>query len=318
MTRAAETLNVAQTALGFQIRNLEEELGVRLIERHSRGVRLTGAGELFYDRLQDVFVALESAVAEVRRLDPAQSAPIFVGVTPAIMAMLGPGILGMAAEAASARPIKFVEALSFNLISALLRDEMQFALAFNVPDRPGFERTALLEETLFLVTSAEQGNNGVPVPFHEVVRSDLALVSRQDIIWGLVTEAAQYLSLPVKAAFEVQSTSAIKTLIERGVANSVMPFGIVAEEVHKGLLCARPIANARIVRTLFMVHPRIASCGPDEAAVQGVIFDLARCYAEALGPFRRLLHDAIRPTAAEAPQTQWTALGAWAGEGGLP
>lgn len=43
MSRAAERMNVAQTAIGLQMRNLEEELGVTLIERHSRGVRATVA-----------------------------------------------------------------------------------------------------------------------------------------------------------------------------------------------------------------------------------------------------------------------------------
>ena len=44
MTRAAEQLHVAQTALGMQIRQIEEDLGVALLVRHSRGVEPTKAG----------------------------------------------------------------------------------------------------------------------------------------------------------------------------------------------------------------------------------------------------------------------------------
>jgi DNA-binding transcriptional LysR family regulator len=48
MTRAAEQLHVAQTALGMQIRQMEEDLGVALLVRHSRGVEPTKAGSLLH------------------------------------------------------------------------------------------------------------------------------------------------------------------------------------------------------------------------------------------------------------------------------
>ena len=44
-TRAAEELHVVQSALSQQVRRLEQELGVELMERTSRSVRLTSAGE---------------------------------------------------------------------------------------------------------------------------------------------------------------------------------------------------------------------------------------------------------------------------------
>jgi DNA-binding transcriptional LysR family regulator len=60
-TRAAERLWVAQPGLSTQIRRLESELGVRLFERHARGVELTAAGELFLERARAVVAAAELA-----------------------------------------------------------------------------------------------------------------------------------------------------------------------------------------------------------------------------------------------------------------
>lgn len=62
-TRAAERLWVAQPGLSTQIRRLEAELGVRLFERHTRGVDLTEAGELFLDRVRSALAAADLAAS---------------------------------------------------------------------------------------------------------------------------------------------------------------------------------------------------------------------------------------------------------------
>src|SRR5205814_559626 len=62
-TRAAERLWVAQPGLSTQIRRLESELGIQLFERHTRGVDLTDAGELFLERARTALAAADAARA---------------------------------------------------------------------------------------------------------------------------------------------------------------------------------------------------------------------------------------------------------------
>ena len=62
-TRAAERLWVAQPGLSSQVRRLEAELGVTLFTRHTRGVDLTEAGELFLERARTVLAAADDALA---------------------------------------------------------------------------------------------------------------------------------------------------------------------------------------------------------------------------------------------------------------
>jgi DNA-binding transcriptional LysR family regulator len=62
-TRAAERLWVAQPGLSTQIRKLEEELGARVFERHTRGVDLTPAGELLLERARAALAAADLAGA---------------------------------------------------------------------------------------------------------------------------------------------------------------------------------------------------------------------------------------------------------------
>jgi DNA-binding transcriptional LysR family regulator len=67
-TRAAERLWIAQPGLSTQIRRLEAELGVQLLDRHPRGVTLTQAGELFLERARIALAASDVAAGTGRDL----------------------------------------------------------------------------------------------------------------------------------------------------------------------------------------------------------------------------------------------------------
>jgi DNA-binding transcriptional LysR family regulator len=66
--RAAERLHVAQPALSQQIQRLERQLGLRLLERTSRAVALTPAGETFLDEARRTVAAADRAVEAARRI----------------------------------------------------------------------------------------------------------------------------------------------------------------------------------------------------------------------------------------------------------
>ncbi len=285
MTRAAEHLHVAQTALGIQIKNLEEELGVDLLERHSRGIRQTEAGGALFERAIEILKMVDAAANEVRQIGGAERAPIYFGITPSIMQLIGPDFLRLAGAEVPDAPLRLVEELSFILMAALSRKELDYALAFNIPNQPAIKRTPLLEERLFFIMPPGDPNDGVPIRFEEALKTDLALLSRRDIVWGLTHEAAEALSVPVKIAFEVQSVSAIKTLVERGAATSIVPLGIIAEEWRQKTLSARPIDNGRLVRTLYLAQPDKAIRDGPQAEIERLVDKVVALYLERLGEY---------------------------------
>ncbi|WP_438431547.1 LysR family transcriptional regulator [Gorillibacterium sp. sgz500922] len=65
ITAAAKRLRMAQPPLSQQLRLLEEELGVKLVERGARSIRLTGAGELLRDRARQIISLTDSAIREI-------------------------------------------------------------------------------------------------------------------------------------------------------------------------------------------------------------------------------------------------------------
>lgn len=65
ITAAAKKLNISQPPLSYQLRLLEEELGVTLVQRGARNVQLTSAGELLQKRAEQILELTDSTVREV-------------------------------------------------------------------------------------------------------------------------------------------------------------------------------------------------------------------------------------------------------------
>src|SRR3954452_18297225 len=80
-TRAAARERVAQPALSQQVRKLEDELGVGLVDRTTRRVHLTAAGELLVAHARRVLTELDDARAELQRLTGLVSGRVTIGLT---------------------------------------------------------------------------------------------------------------------------------------------------------------------------------------------------------------------------------------------
>jgi len=283
MTRAAEQLHVAQTALGMQIRQLEEDLGVALLVRHSRGIEPTKAGSLLYTRATAILKLVDESRKEVRDCERENSEAIRLGITPALMLACGTEIALTVREQLPHVFLSIVEAMSHVLVDALARDEADFILCYDVPDLPQLSRTALLQDDLVLVTLPGP-KKGQPIAFVDALEESLAMPEEGDTVRSAVTRTARDLGLELKVAYEVRSVSAMKNLVVRGAASSILPYFAVIDELRDGKLDARPITMPAIKRTLFLASSKQRGPFKNEAGLTGAVRASLTGVIEALGP----------------------------------
>src|SRR5712672_58976 len=82
--RAAHRLRIAQPALSRQIQNLEEEIGFKLFDRLSRGVKISAAGKLFLEDARRILQQVDEATRRAKRVASGQSGTLRVGFVESI------------------------------------------------------------------------------------------------------------------------------------------------------------------------------------------------------------------------------------------
>lgn len=154
VTRAAVRLHIAQPALSQAIAQLEAQVGVKLLQRHARGVALTAAGEVFLEKARLVVSAATAADTAVRSLRRSEEGVIemgFVGLPPMMEA---PDLIEAFVAAHPNAELRFRE-LAFPSSSAenWLR-EVDVALCWQPIAYPGFRVYPIREDGLVAVVSA--------------------------------------------------------------------------------------------------------------------------------------------------------------------
>jgi DNA-binding transcriptional LysR family regulator len=80
--KAAAKLRIAQPALGRQVQDLEDEIGVDLFKRSPQGVTLTAEGKLFLGEVRELLKRADESVEKVRALGRGQYGELHVGYSP--------------------------------------------------------------------------------------------------------------------------------------------------------------------------------------------------------------------------------------------
>ncbi len=275
ITRAAEALRIAQPALGLQVKQLEDSLGVQLLARHSRGVEATPAGRLLFDRARAILRQVDDTQRDVAGLGQRMREALSLGLSPSLVALLGPDVVQRARLELPELELRLVEELSFTLAEWVEAGRLDLALAFDPPEREGLLAEPVLEEALMLVRPAGAGT-APEATMAEVLAGELALPARVDSISRTLASEAARRGVSLRIAFEVQSVAAIKRLVSRGLATAVLPRGVVAEEVARGELSASRVTDPPVVRRLALL--RRADRGPmrQEPQLRAMLLEMAR------------------------------------------
>jgi LysR family nitrogen assimilation transcriptional regulator len=276
-TRAAETLRIAQPALGLHIRRLEEELSVQLMVRHSRGIEATEAGRFLFENALRILADVDATARALRDFSGPPRGRVALGLTPSLNATLATAVIRRCSAEIPLVAITMVEGLSSVLAEWVSAGRIDIALAYNVPEGQALASDPLLQEELFLVQPAGDGADyPADVAFAALADHPLIMPGLPHTMRRLLEDVAATAGVTLTVAFEMQSVSTVKELVEQGVGATVLPLGAVRREVNQGLLQAQRIVDPAVTRMVHLLHSSRRPLSRAEEEIMRIILDVAR------------------------------------------
>jgi len=149
-TRASEQLHIAQPPLSRQIQLLEAELGVALLLRNSRPLRLTDAGRLFYEQAIQVLGRVDQMTTATRKLGMNQQSTISIGFVASTLYAGLPVLVRKLRQQLPGIDIQLVELSSIEQVEALKTGRIDLGFGRLRANDNAVARTVLVEEQLVI------------------------------------------------------------------------------------------------------------------------------------------------------------------------
>ncbi|MFI1970506.1 transcriptional regulator CynR [Streptomyces cinnamoneus] len=251
-TRAAEDLHISQPTLSQQIKQLERTVGVQLLDRTGRAVRLTDAGETYAHHARRALRDLAAAERAVHDLADLSRGTLRLAVTPTFTAyLIGPLVAGLHTRHPGIT--LGVEEMSQDRVeSALLADEADLGIAFQGPHLPGIAATALFTETLSLVVGTRHPDAAAarPLAVQDLAGHRLALLSGDFATRGHIDAYLAEHRVTPRIAVEANSIQALTEIVQRASLATVLPDAITHDQPHLSPIPLQPPLPSRVVTLL--------------------------------------------------------------------
>jgi LysR family transcriptional regulator, nitrogen assimilation regulatory protein len=277
ITRAAAKLNIAQPALGVQLRALEQEFGARLVTRNSAGTAPTAAGALFLDEARKILARLAELKRRLREIEDRQPLSVRVGMPASLTGYLTGRLLARVRDALPSLHLSIVEGPSNQIVEQVQSGRLDVAVAFEARIAADLTIEPILNESLCLIVAAGSRHaKPKPIELAALRGVDLTMPGEGDVVRRILKDTMRAHGMQPRIVYPVTSMPAMIDIVAEGLACAVLPAGAVAREMVEGKLIARPIVRPDLKRTLSLVRGAEAPAAPEFTKLCALIGETLR------------------------------------------
>ncbi len=223
--KAAEACFVSQPTLSTQIKKLERQLGVELIERNPRQIMLTRAGELVVQRARIILGEVDNINEIASRSSDKSAGSLRIGLFHTLAPYLLPHVMPTVNERFGDLEVLLVEDKTENLLKKLRNGELDAAiLALPVPD-VDLDHVVLFDEEFVLAVPKDHhlASADEPLSIDVLAEEDILLLEDGHCLRDQALAVCQLAGAAERTGFRATSLETLRHMVAAGVGMTLLP-----------------------------------------------------------------------------------------------
>jgi LysR family nitrogen assimilation transcriptional regulator len=273
LSRAADQLHVAQSAISHHLASLESELDKQLVTRGPKGVVLTEAGAVLYRHAEAILRQVEFAKQDAMSALTVPSGHVSIGFPSALSAILGYELFLRMRTAYPQILLHVADANSSLLRERLDNGRLDIAVLFAGKPERGLAVEPLLLEELFYVTA---DMDTAPISIADVASHPLLVAGPGSGIQRVAQQAFKQRGLSITAIGEIDTINTLRRAVASGIGNTILPWSALYEGDREITLNYRRFADVALVRPVALCFSELAQRSPAVEAVASTLRNLVR------------------------------------------
>ena len=278
-SKAADACFVSQPTLSTQIKKLEEELGVQLVERSPKNIMLTPVGEEIADRARLVLSDIDQIRALARRSGNPAEGSVRLGLFPTLAPYLLPHVVPQIREAYPNLRLQLSEEKTETILTMLRQGELDAGLlALPIHDE-GLEMEILFEEPFVVAAPAEHPLAKKPqISMKDLDGTELLLLEEGHCLREHALEVCALAGAHERVDFHATSMETLRQMVAASVGVTLMPLLSVKPPIAETQnVVIRPFDDPAPSRTVALVWR-------SSSALSGFLMELAECLKDLPAP----------------------------------
>ena len=252
--RAATRMYMTQPPLSRQVQLLERGLGIQLLERNNRSVKLTAAGQGFLRDARHILAFSDQAADGARRLARGEAGSLTLGFTAVSAYQMIPQLLARAADQLPGLQFALKEMVSSAQLQALAVHRIDVGFVRQINDRDALDTQLISREPLVVALP-----HGHPL----AQQSTIAVLDldRQPFVMYAPDEGRYFYDciaglfamtgITPRYVYHLGQTHSVVSMVKAGLGVAIVPQS--AKQLHSDNLAWRPLRDASLHADLYMV-----------------------------------------------------------------